>query len=428
MPKSRPKTSAAEELHRLREETKKKDAKIAKLERDLAAAAKKKDRPLIPRPKGQAGRASGYNVQDEMGLGENGERYHRIYRITKDFVHQYLNVSQTISEQNKTRLESTITLLGQTVTFFQRFEGLWPAHDIIAGYLLNAQTRRRKDLELETAAEKGNSKIVGAKGPGEVDKACESETNKPARKRRRISFRVPDTDDESSEEEENPKAKTKRKASEEPTDAPPAKKPKVVKPGKQNHSARSLVWSDLPETCPTVECDDELPDEPNRRLLSLFQQREALIQDVGSSGPGVAFAELQICAAITQEQRGEKFRALGEQNEWPEKIDYQAVRDRVLTMREPLLRLIKKPVLLGQSTVWKQSTTKSSPSARRNLSSSLRTPYMGGDVAREFIINSTVLRLLSSGEDDHGQELHDTVSSLIEDDPDQFDDYDGSSI
>ncbi|KAJ6574058.1 hypothetical protein B0H19DRAFT_1253814 [Mycena capillaripes] len=38
-----------------------------------------------------------------------------------------------------------------------RFDGFWPAHDMIAGYLLNAQMRRRRDLWLEKEAEAGNS-------------------------------------------------------------------------------------------------------------------------------------------------------------------------------------------------------------------------------------------------------------------------------
>ncbi|KAJ7874097.1 hypothetical protein B0H13DRAFT_1894717 [Mycena leptocephala] len=63
MPKSKASKNGAEEMHRLQEELRRKDAKIAALEREKAAAlAAKKPINLIPRPKGQAGRSSGYNL------------------------------------------------------------------------------------------------------------------------------------------------------------------------------------------------------------------------------------------------------------------------------------------------------------------------------------------------------------------------------
>jgi hypothetical protein len=47
----------------------------------LTAAAAKQSKPaqtLIPRPKGQAGKGTGYNLQKEMRLGQNKSRYNRL--------------------------------------------------------------------------------------------------------------------------------------------------------------------------------------------------------------------------------------------------------------------------------------------------------------------------------------------------------------
>ncbi|KAJ7828179.1 hypothetical protein B0H13DRAFT_2373356 [Mycena leptocephala] len=200
MPKSKASKNGAEEMHRLQEELRRKDAKIAALEREKAAAlAAKKPINLIPRPKGQAGRSSGYNLQEAMKLDEDSERYNRLYRIVKDFCHDHLSVKETISAQNKRRLETTIALIAKAAPYFSKFEGYWPVHEMIAGYLLNAQTRRRKDLRLEQLADGADT---GEEGDDEMTVSgnvyTEEEEMGPVVKRRgsrKVSFRVdPDSD------------------------------------------------------------------------------------------------------------------------------------------------------------------------------------------------------------------------------------------
>ena len=100
-----------------------------KRERDAAKAANTKEKKkLIPRPQGQAGRSSGYNLQAEMGLDGNKTRYNRlivrslpfcisfqislhVQRIVKDNTHQHLSVQKTLSKQDPKRLEQTIALV-----------------------------------------------------------------------------------------------------------------------------------------------------------------------------------------------------------------------------------------------------------------------------------------------------------------------------
>jgi hypothetical protein len=36
--------------------------------------------------------------------------------------------------------------ISETAPYFKKFEGLWPIHEMVAGYLLNMQTRRNRDI------------------------------------------------------------------------------------------------------------------------------------------------------------------------------------------------------------------------------------------------------------------------------------------
>ncbi|KAJ7809802.1 hypothetical protein B0H14DRAFT_3481194 [Mycena olivaceomarginata] len=156
--------SSTQEMHRMREKIRKQDAQIADLkrERDAAKAANAKQREkLIPRPKGQAGRSTGYNLQAEMGLDGNKlskTRYNRLIRIVKDNTHQHLSVQKTLSKQDPKKLEQTIALIATIAPFFARFEGFWPVHDIIGTYLINMQNRRRRDLKKEREADERDAR------------------------------------------------------------------------------------------------------------------------------------------------------------------------------------------------------------------------------------------------------------------------------
>jgi hypothetical protein len=95
-----------------------------------------------------------------------------------------------------------LSQIAETAPYFSKFEGLWPVHDMIAGYLLNAQTRRRKDLRLERLADGGDT--GGDEGDDEMTVGGNGETEDeemgPVMKRkgsRRVSFRLDsDSDDD----------------------------------------------------------------------------------------------------------------------------------------------------------------------------------------------------------------------------------------
>ncbi|KAJ7466346.1 hypothetical protein FB451DRAFT_1561113 [Mycena latifolia] len=130
---------------RLRETEKKLQAALAA----KPVKAKKK----IPRPKGQSGKGSGYNLCRAMGLQSNRPRInHRfeMQRIIRYITNRFLDTSKTISKQDKTRLQKTIKHVG---VFCLYLLGGWPIYDLIKQYLANNHQRYKRAVEKERAAE-----------------------------------------------------------------------------------------------------------------------------------------------------------------------------------------------------------------------------------------------------------------------------------
>ncbi|KAJ7501979.1 hypothetical protein B0H11DRAFT_1907479 [Mycena galericulata] len=468
-----------------------------KLERREVARQAGKPANLIPRPKGQPGRSSGYNLQDAMELSDDSEHYCRLYRIVKDVVHQFLPVTKTISQQDKTRVDATIVKIAKLAPYFARFAGYWPAHDMIRTYLLNMQTRRNKDLELEKKWMEGelgeNDEAEDADAGTETlemdgedlemddmeeeeDEANDFADYSPWRTEETKSAKKNDAKQASKKagkavqppratltaqtgkqkKTEQPLnsalvAKTnpkKRKNVEPPAEEPAAKKVKNTKPTppsppkkslkpaprqrKQVAKPTSLEWDDIPKMCPTVMCDDPLPETRNERILSLFVKRQGLISEVGSRGPGVSFTELQICAAITQEKHREKYIELDKQNQWPQIIDYNTVPARILKLKDSLLKMIQDPDVLQTSFIWKDFISRIDSQIFKFASSASKLAFTDALYGRrcgyygpkgEFLINSTLLRILSKEEEALSYKLYDTLSRIIDEAPDTLKDF-----
>ncbi|KAF8190940.1 hypothetical protein K438DRAFT_904425 [Mycena galopus ATCC 62051] len=113
---------------------------------------------LIPRPKGQAGQRGGYVLQDEMRLEDDPLRFRRLLRIVRAYANWYLPTGKTILKQDKVKLDELIQLIQSNVKYFACFHGGWPIHAIIKQYLRNAGNKLRRDLALESDADKDSPK------------------------------------------------------------------------------------------------------------------------------------------------------------------------------------------------------------------------------------------------------------------------------
>ncbi|KAJ7898881.1 hypothetical protein B0H14DRAFT_2556936 [Mycena olivaceomarginata] len=111
----------------------------------------------------------------------------------------------------------------------------------------------------------------------------------------------------------------------------------------------SLPWSELPAGCPVKDCHDKIPEKSDRRLLYLFSERHILIRE---GGEGSKFVDLQICAAVKQQNNVTRLVKLGGANNWPHIIDYPALVARILPFRNMLCALIRDEELLLKCDVW----------------------------------------------------------------------------
>ncbi|KAF8130000.1 hypothetical protein K438DRAFT_1788922 [Mycena galopus ATCC 62051] len=334
----------------------------------------------------------------------------------------------------------------------------------MASYLLGMQTRRRTDLRLEKEAEERDSRRSGktrdaaevvdnSEDSMESDDGDESEEEKdvlPVRRSKNATKpqRIDSDDDEedAADTKEKVRVVSKRKSPPAAVHEPPAKKAKTEKSVKAQVSfatplpsrlSHDLIWSNLPPGCPAADCLDELPTEPNARILSLFSRRDVLIDEVGQYGAGVEFLDYQICAAIQQEANRDHYINLGRTRNWPQTIDYKALPARILSLRKYFIAMIHNQALLEQSDVWQTflrmidhkvfdfSASKSKLGYTYALLA-CRCGYSYGPKG-EFLINSTILRILSDDENSLGYRLHSTLDSIISSDYDKYDEPDTNS-
>ncbi|KAJ7077176.1 hypothetical protein B0H15DRAFT_805346 [Mycena belliarum] len=183
-------------------------------------------------------------------------------------------------------------------------------------------------------------------------------------------------------------------------------------------------------------CGQSLPVEPSAPILALFNRLQTLTEQVGPTGKGVAFLNLEICDAITHEKSRDKHLEAGEENNWPNTIDFSALPQRVLDLRSNIIALLKSPKILGTSTSW----TRFCDSIRYKIfafcKSSSKINFPGAFSVRccgyygpkgEFLINSTLVRLLSKNEENWSNELYATLNEIVSTDSDDFDRYDENS-
>ncbi|KAJ7671303.1 hypothetical protein DFH06DRAFT_1365968 [Mycena polygramma] len=203
MPKAKKvKIDPQEQIRQLQAESARQKAHIDTLEK---AARKRKHREmLIPRPKGQAGRSvehGGYNLQTVIGLDGDDERYNRLHRMVKRYIHENLSVFHSLRDQESGRVRKMILVVKKEIPFFQDFEQGWPIRDMARVYLSNEQTRRRKDEEAESKAEPA---------------AVSSGEEEPARKKAKTA-RFAESEDEDADDELVAAVPKKKKAAGKPT-------------------------------------------------------------------------------------------------------------------------------------------------------------------------------------------------------------------
>jgi len=99
-------------------------------------------------------------------------------------------------------------------------------------------------------------------------------------------------------------------------------------------------------------CKDRLPEPPNSNILALFQKRQDLLDSGGPSAPGIHVQTMHICCAIAGEKARVRILRLGSEKRWPEIINFSSFHACILAHERTVLKMLKNPVYLANSTVW----------------------------------------------------------------------------
>ncbi|KAJ6451863.1 hypothetical protein C8R47DRAFT_1329604 [Mycena vitilis] len=356
---AKPKVSLAEQVLKLQRElneSKKQNAKLkASTERD------RQRRKLIERPVGQAGRSKGYNIQRAMGLKDDKERYLRLSRIIRSYCSKYLNGHKTLRKQDSTRVDKVIRLIMKQCKYLRRFQGGWPARDLMQKILQNSVRALKDDRAAEALAEADDTDFSADEAPLSSGK---KKSVKKTQKRANSSSESeassdgiagPDSDDEyesdGGDEEERDLSKKKKVRS---AQEPPKKKAKIANPMPSPPATEHLKSKavSILSGCPISGCTDPLPrGEPSSELKELLETRRKLLAK-GDPAQKLQEIETQICDSISWDLRTERLALRGRQEGWPRSLDLPELVTQILEQEAEVIDLVCDPEILRNHIVW----------------------------------------------------------------------------
>ncbi|KAJ7187058.1 hypothetical protein C8R46DRAFT_1274095 [Mycena filopes] len=427
------------------------------LKRALAAnKTKSASKKLIPRPKGQAGRSSGYNLCTSMLLDHDKERYNRQLLIVRHYINRFLKTGKKIKQQDPVTLEKVIALLPQIRKkhkYFQRFHGGWPIRDMIRGYLSNNNDKFKRALRHEQAAEeKDDEEWEDESDVDEMD--VDGEALDDGGQSGNEDIKLSDDEDDSMEEEppeieameedgieifgddvagdvydefslSGPSTPVKDKENVAPqsplSEVKPRPRPRRGHPimddtpspvnAKRKHTntaqdAESPVKKRktapiVPELCPSAACDHEVPNPLPPPLLALFEKRRALTDPNGATAARLV---QKICDTIALEHNRTLSLVKAQNSGWPLKINFDELPQRIHRLFPGLRKLRSNSVSLSNSPVWRRFLGRINHRvyAFSRSSTGFATAEMGCGYfgPRGLAIIQAALKTLNKGEED----------------------------
>ncbi|KAJ7802310.1 hypothetical protein B0H14DRAFT_2614376 [Mycena olivaceomarginata] len=320
---------------------------ILEAEAEAATSSKPKQR-LIGRPKGQAGKGSGFNLRIAMRLDGNKTRYNRLMNIVRYITNQYLNTNHTIQKQDKLQLKKTI----------KKACG-WPIREFIKQYLANAHDKHKRAVRQERAAEEADGDDWSAEAQGEEagteSEGDEIQENKAPQGNSSAAKVKPQS--QSSPEPLSPKKRKAMDSAPEDTPRPNKQLKSDSKPTKTVPvpTAKRLTINDIPRKCPDPHCQDLVLTPLPSPIYDLFARKHELTQKDGANALGCRQLTRQICAAITKELEPAIYREMAEQQGWPRPstIDFTTLPRRIASLRPVIRDLLIHSNVLGDSPIWK---------------------------------------------------------------------------
>ena len=103
--------------------------------------------------------------------------------------------------------------------------------------------------------------------------------------------------------------------------------------------------------CPEFDCADIVPEFPSDSLRTKLEKLAKI--KLGGVGGAPYTLSAFICLEIKQEQAFPGLKLLGERFNWPSKIDFESLSDRIFYhLRPELLEIIQNHIILSCSPAW----------------------------------------------------------------------------
>ncbi|KAG2146267.1 hypothetical protein DEU56DRAFT_699309, partial [Suillus clintonianus] len=96
-----------------------------------------KPKRLILKPAGAAGKRTGYQLQQAMGLGNDKRQYNALMASTRQLCRQYLNLQMTRHGQDDSDVALVVTKVQKKHEFLRKFANAWPVRAWIQQFLRN---------------------------------------------------------------------------------------------------------------------------------------------------------------------------------------------------------------------------------------------------------------------------------------------------
>ena len=122
---------------------------------------------------------------------------------------------------------------------------------------------------------------------------------------------------------------------------------------KKGFTPEPFSWteSDIPSTCPEIDCEDDVVANPSPLLLTLFRNRAEVIHREGIEADAVYFLNLKICVelkiALTIERRQRRAKKHGLVN-----VDFQLLANRVWDLKHVIDPLMSSPAARANTFIW----------------------------------------------------------------------------
>jgi hypothetical protein len=118
-----------------------------------------------------------------------------------------------------------------------------------------------------------------------------------------------------------------------------------------SHTDANKKINVIPSECPCGECDTPIPTMPSGDLLKMFENLAALIKEHGEDSLEVFRYSVEVHIELDATRDKTRLLNLANRSQWPLKIDFKTLPDRILAMESKLTELVLREGMAGAGPV-----------------------------------------------------------------------------